>query len=122
MGAPVAWFDITSRDPKGIGEIYSRLFGWTLADSGQPGNSLVDTGAGEGAIGGGIGTAQGENDAGSTTIYLKVGDLQAYLDRAVILGGTLVVPPTQLPGDFGSFAMFADPDGRVVGLWGSRNR
>jgi predicted enzyme related to lactoylglutathione lyase len=27
------------------------------------------------------------------------------------------VPPTDLPGDFGRFAVFTDPDGNQVGLW-----
>ena len=118
MGAPVGWFDITSADPKRIGDFYTRLFGWTLSESGQDGYSLIDTGAGDGGVGGGIGTAQGPDDAGSTTIYLKVDDLQATLDRAVELGGNVLVPPTPLPGDYGAFAMFADPDGRAVGLTG----
>jgi predicted enzyme related to lactoylglutathione lyase len=116
MGAPVAWFDLTSKDPETIGRFYTELFGWTLAPSGQDGYSLVDTGAGGDAIGGGIGTAQAPAGA-STTIYLKVDDLQGYLDRVVGLGGAIILPPTPLPGDFGSFALFADPDGRAVGLW-----
>ena len=118
MGAPVGWFDITTSDPKRIGQFYTELFGWTLNPSGTDGYSLIDTGAGNGAIGGGIGTAQGQDDAGATTIYLQVDDLQAYLDRAVALGGSVLVPPTPLPGDYGSFAMLADPDGRAVGLMG----
>jgi uncharacterized protein len=117
MGASVAWFDITSKDPGRLGGFYTELFGWSLADSGQPGYSLVDTGGGEGAIGGGIGGTQDGNDPGGMTIYMKVDDLQAYLDRAVQLGGSVLVPPTPLPGDFGSFAMLADPDGHPVGLW-----
>jgi uncharacterized protein len=118
MGAPVAWFDITSKDPQRVGDFFSRLFGWSLADSGQPGYSLVDTGAGEGAIGGGIGAVQGPDDPGGTTVYVRVDDLQAYLDRAVELGGSVLVPPTGLPGGYGSFAMFSDPEGHPVGLWG----
>jgi predicted enzyme related to lactoylglutathione lyase len=43
--------------------------------------------------------------------------MQAYLDRAEQLGGRTVVGPTPLPGDFGSFAVLADPDGQLVGLW-----
>jgi uncharacterized protein len=27
------------------------------------------------------------------------------------------VPPTDLPCDYGRFAIFADPDGNPVGLW-----
>jgi predicted enzyme related to lactoylglutathione lyase len=117
MGAPVAWFDITSKDPERSGRFYGELFGWKLSNSGQPGYALVDTGAGDGAIGGGIGSTQHPDDPGGTTIYMRVDDLQAYLDRAVELGGTVLVPPTPLPGDFGSFAMLADPDGHAVGLW-----
>jgi predicted enzyme related to lactoylglutathione lyase len=50
-------------------------------------------------------------------IYMRVDDLDAYLSRAEELGGQRLVPPTDLPGDFGRFAVFADPDGNPVGLW-----
>ena len=65
----------------------------------------------------GIGGPQPGETSGRTTIYMRVDDLQAYLDKAERLGGKTLVPPTPLPGDFGSFAMFADPDGQAVGLW-----
>jgi predicted enzyme related to lactoylglutathione lyase len=50
-------------------------------------------------------------------IYMRVDDLDEYLDRAEKLGGQRLVPPTELPGDFGRFAVFTDPDGNQVGLW-----
>ena len=50
-------------------------------------------------------------------IYMRVDDLDAYLDRAEQLGGKRLVPPTDLPGDYGRFAIFTDPDGNQVGLW-----
>jgi predicted enzyme related to lactoylglutathione lyase len=115
MGAPVAWFEITGQDPKGLTGFYTKLFGWSVADSGDPSYLLIDTGAGAGAIAGGIGAAQ--DSAGGVTVYMKVDDLQAYLDKAERLGGKTVIPPTDLPGDFGRFALFADPEGHVVGLW-----
>jgi hypothetical protein len=40
-----------------------------------------------------------------------------YLERAEALGGKKVVPPTDLPGDQSRYAIFADPDGNLVGLW-----
>ncbi|MEU8663564.1 hypothetical protein AB0C31_43770, partial [Actinoplanes philippinensis] len=40
------------------------------------------------------------------------------LEQAVALGGTTLVEPAALPGDYGRFAVFADPDGNPVGLWG----
>ena len=50
-------------------------------------------------------------------IYMRVSDLDAYLDKAEALSGKRLVPPTDLPGDYGRFAVFADPDGNAVGLW-----
>jgi uncharacterized protein len=117
MGAPVAWFEITGKDPGHLTTFYCELFGWSAGDSGDPTYRLVDTGGGDGAIGGGIGAAAEDAGTGGTTIYMKVDDLQGYLDKAEKLGGATVVPPTDLPGEFGRFAMFADPEGHVVGLW-----
>jgi predicted enzyme related to lactoylglutathione lyase len=50
-------------------------------------------------------------------VYVKVDDLQAHLDKAERLGGKTVLSPTCLPGRFGMFAVFTDPDGHVVGFW-----
>jgi predicted enzyme related to lactoylglutathione lyase len=115
VGAPVAWFEITGQDPKALADFYRELFGWSVGDSGDASYLLIDTGAGGEAIGGGIGQAQ--DPAGGVTVYMKVGDLQAHLDEAERLGGKTVLSPTDLPGDFGKFAVFTDPEGHVVGLW-----
>ena len=117
MGVPVAYFEIVSPDAERARAFYSELFGWSTVDIGDPTYTMIDTGAGDGAIGGGIGQPQRDTDPGGTKIYMRVDDLGAYLARAEQLGGRTVVPPTALPGDFGSFAVFADPDGQLVGLW-----
>ena len=117
MGAPVAYFEIVSPDAPRARSFYNELFGWTTVDIGDPTYTMVDTGAGGGAIGGGIGEPQRPTDPGGTKIYVRVEDLQATLDRAGSLGGRTVVPPTALPGEFGSFAVLSDPDGQLVGLW-----
>jgi predicted enzyme related to lactoylglutathione lyase len=98
-------------------KFYADLFGWQVAPNPQTGGyALVDTDAGETAIGGGIGPAANPGEAG-VKIYMRVDDLDGYLERAEKLGGTKLVPPTDLPGDYGRFAIFADPDGTAVGLW-----
>lgn len=117
MGAPIAYFEIVSPQAERIRSFYTQLFGWATVDIGDPTYTMIDTGAGAGAIGGGIGSPQRATDPGGTKIYMRVDDLQAYLDRAEQLGGRTVVPPRSLPGDLGSFAIFADPDGQLVGLW-----
>jgi predicted enzyme related to lactoylglutathione lyase len=116
MGQPVAFFEVTSPDHQRAQRFYARLFGWDVAaDPAMGGYGLVDTGAGDGAIGGGIGPA--DADDSGVKIYMRVDDLDAYLDRAEALGGKRLVPPTDLPGDYGRFAILADPDGNRVGLW-----
>jgi uncharacterized protein len=117
MGAPVAYFEIVSSDAARIRSFYTELFGWKTVDIGDPTYTMIDTNAGAGAISGGIGEPQRDTDPGGTKIYVRVDDMQAYLDRAEQLGGRTVVAPTPLPGDFGSFAVLADPDGQLVGLW-----
>ncbi|GIE62382.1 putative enzyme related to lactoylglutathione lyase [Actinoplanes octamycinicus] len=116
MGRPVAFFEIISGDAVRAQGFYSELFGWATADQGD-GYALVDTQAGDGAIGGGIGPARGPGEAG-VKIYVQVEDLEKALERATALGGATLVEPTPLPGDYGRFAVFADPDGNPVGLWG----
>jgi uncharacterized protein len=117
MGQPVAFFEILSPDHERAQKFYRELFGWEItADPAMGGYGLVDTGAGEGAIGGGIGPGDDPGEK-RVKIYMRVDDLDAYLDRAVQLGGQRLVPPTDLPGDFGRFAVFTDPDGNQVGLW-----
>jgi len=111
MGAPVTWFEISTSDAKAAREFYARLFGWNLQVLEEANYALVDTGV-EGAIGGGIGQAQGPNQV---VFYIQVDDPQAYLDRIQQAGGKTVVPVTEIPGMV-TFAQFADPQGNVVGL------
>jgi len=117
MGAPVAFFEIISGDAERAQKFYGELFGWQAeGDPAMGGYALVDTGAGEGAIGGGIGAVD-DGDTAGVRVYMRVDDLEAYLDRAEKLGGTRIAPPTDLPGGYGQIAILADPDGNRVGLW-----
>ncbi len=117
MGQPVAFFEVISAEPERAQNFYRELFGWdVVTPPGMDGYALVDTGAGEAAVGGGIGPSQGPGDTG-VKIYMRVDDLDGYLVRAEQLGGTPLVPPMDLPGDYGRIAIFADPDGNPVGLW-----
>lgn len=111
MGAPVTWFEVNSSDAQAVREFYAELFGWKLQVLEEANYALVDTGV-EGAIGGGIGEAQGPNQV---IFYIQVDDPQAYLDRIEQAGGRTVVPVTEIP-NMVTFAQFSDPQGNVVGL------
>jgi predicted enzyme related to lactoylglutathione lyase len=111
MANQVAWFEVVGKDGKKLQSFYTGLFGWKL-DANNPMNYGMSD-PGETGIGGGIGGSQD----GSTqlTFYVTVDDLQASLDKAEKLGGKTVMPPMDVPGG-PKIAMFADPEGNVVGL------
>ena len=111
MGQPVVHFEILGKDAKKLQEFYAGLFDWHI-DANNPMNyGIVDT-HGDGGIGGGIGPAQGPNQV---TFYVQVDDPQAYLNNIEGMGGKTVMPVTEIP-DMVTFALFADPEGNVVGL------
>lgn len=110
----VGWFEVTGKDGPALQKFYAQLFGWTVNDAGDgSGYGLVE--AGEKGIAGGIGTSQ-DGRSGGVTFYVEVDDPAAYLKNAEKLGGTTVVPPTEIPNFGLTFAFFADPEGHVVGL------
>lgn len=108
---PVVHFEITGADGAALQRFYADLFGWKIDANNEWNYGMVETG-GEGGINGGI---AGEQDGGHrVTVYAAVEDPQAYLDKVEQLGGTVVMPVTDM-GDF-SIAMFTDPAGNVTGL------
>jgi hypothetical protein len=111
MGNPVVHFEITGGDGAALQRFYGDLFGWKIQPLEGMSYGLVEKE--EGGIGGGIGTAQG--GPGLATFYVAVDDPQAYLDKAESLGGKTVMPVTVIP-DMVTFALFADPDGHVIGI------
>ena len=64
-------------------------------------------------IGGGIGP--GQNGQQHLTFYVEAADLKAMLDKIENLGGKTTMPPMDVAGG-PSIAMFADPEGNVIGL------
>ena len=117
VGQPVGFFEVVSPNHERAQKFYSELFDWTVStDPAMGGFGLVDTGAGETAIPGGIGPEAVPGDAG-VRIYVRVDDLDAYLERAARLGGKKLSDPIELPDGYGRIAMLTDPDGNRVGLW-----
>ena len=113
MGQPVVHFEIMGKDATKLHKFYADLFSWNVGeampDMGMYG--MVD--AASSGLAGGIG--QDPSGTARTTIYVSVPDLQATLDKAVSMGGKVVMPPMDIPGVV-SLAQFSDPDGNVIGL------
>ena len=72
---------------------------------------LLETGV-EGAIPTAIGPLQGGSDA--VLFFVAVDDVEATLQQAEQLGGSIVQPAQNVPGV--TFGVFADAQGHVVGV------
>jgi predicted enzyme related to lactoylglutathione lyase len=118
MGNPVVHWELWSEEPERAASFYGNVFGWAIRPIPEMNYHVVEAG-GESGIGGGIMKPQEGPWPGNMTFYIDVEDLGASLDKVVAAGGRVVVKPTEVPG-VGSMALFADPDGRVIGLWKQR--
>ena len=112
---PVVHFEVLGRDPSALRKFYSEAFGWQLgpADDGPLQYSMVHMKQGSEGIDGGIGKAP--QGPGHVTFYIGVDDAEGALKQVEQLGGRTIQPPVQVPGGI-TFALFADPEGHVVGL------
>lgn len=112
MAAPVTHFEVNAKDAARVREFFSNLFGWKIDIDPSMNYGMIDTGVKMG-INGGIGQSMGPSS--SVTFYVQVEDVQAHLDKAVSLGGKIVMPLTEVPGVV-TMAQIADPEGNVVGI------
>jgi predicted enzyme related to lactoylglutathione lyase len=110
MASPVVWFEVLGPEPEQAANFYTELFGWQTQPI-EGGYTTVDT-FGGGGLNGGVGKS--EDGRPSTKVYVLVDDLQETLDKAGTLGGSTVVPITEM--SVVTFAQFSDPAGNVVGL------
>jgi predicted enzyme related to lactoylglutathione lyase len=111
MAHPIVHAEIRSIDPDATRAFFGELFDWGFPDGGIPGYTYVDSGVPD-ALPAGIGPTQGGGEL--VTFYVGVEDMDAALAKARQLGGRVVQEPVSVPGV--SFALIADPQGRVVGL------
>lgn len=114
-GTP-CWLDLASPDVKKAAAFYARLFGWEYEVSGPEFGHYHMASVG-GAAAAGLGQMQeGSGMPSAWTVYLAADDAAAMADRAVALGGTLMMGPMEVPG-MGHLAIVGDPAGAAFGLW-----
>ena len=112
MGRKVVHFEVIGKDGKKLQDFYAKLFDWKI-DANNPMNYGMVTPEDSG-LGGGIAAGM-DGGAGHVTFYVEVDDLPAHLKKAEALGGKTVMGPMDVPGG-PQIAMFADPEGHVIGI------
>jgi uncharacterized protein len=124
MADPIVHAEVIGADPDRLRSFYTALFGWD-APPGDPVAAAVSdpssysfVAAPDAAAPVPVGIGGGPGFAPRLLFYVGVADVGAALDRAVELGGTVVVPVAERPDGAIRVAQFADPEGNVVGLAG----
>jgi uncharacterized protein len=111
MGAHVIHVEVTGKDGAALQRFYSDVFGWQLDTNNPGGYGMYRPNEG---VAGGIGTAQ-DGGPGHVTFYVHVDDPAATLRDVEAKGGRVIMPLTEVAPET-NIALFADPEGHIVGL------
>ena len=114
---PVVHFEVGGSDASALADFYTKMFNWKIKYLENAIYRLVQQESG--GIGGGIFEHTEGMPPNHPSVAVMVDDLQASLDKAVSLGGTALMQPTEIPGGFGSFAIFYDIAGNRISLFKS---
>jgi uncharacterized protein len=107
----VIHFEVTGNDGPALQSFYGDVFGWGLDTNNPGGYGMYRGGNG---ITGGIGAAS-NGQAGGVTFYVKAEDPETVLRKVEERGGKVLMPLTEVAPET-TIALFADPEGHVVGL------
>jgi predicted enzyme related to lactoylglutathione lyase len=113
-----AWYELITTDVEAAKTFYTKVIGWGARDASVPGRTYILFTAGEDLVGGLMGLPESEKEAGGKSCwigYVGVEDADDAADRVKRLGGTVHVPPTDIP-NISRFAVFADPQAATLGL------
>lgn len=117
----IGWFEIHVKDFDSAIKFYGGLFNWEFKQS-QGSKSLYwNIFTGEGSIGGGfMKKDKPEHEGTAVIIYIEVENIEDTLNKAAELGGKVHTPKTLINENAGSFGLFNDPDGNLIGLWSKK--
>ena len=119
MGNPVVQWQIVAKDPDALTRFYASLFGWKVKTNNALGYREVETQSPRG-INGGVWPSPPEGH-NLVQLFVEVDDVDAYIDKAIKLGATVIVPKSELP-DGDALAIILDPAGLSFGLYRARKQ
>ena len=110
MAAKIIHVEVAGKDGPALQRFYSDVFGWELDTNNPGGYGMLR----QGELSAGIGPAQGDGP-GHVTFYVNSEDPAGTLRRVEELGGRVIMPLTEVAPET-TIALFADPEGHIVGL------
>ncbi|MFM2045119.1 MAG: hypothetical protein RLY86_3695 [Pseudomonadota bacterium] len=114
----ICWNELATRDLDKAKAFYGGLLGWTYAEVPMEGGVTYVIAKCNGKDAGGMMKMEGEmwGDIPSHWMgYIAVADVDASAARVAELGGTVCVPPTDIP-NVGRFCVINDPTGAPISL------
>lgn len=108
------WHDLMTTDAAKSKEFYSALFDWQIQDRPMQGFTYHQLIAGPGPIGGIV--EEKAIPMSHWMPYVAVDDVDAAAEKCKSLGGTVCVPPTDIP-DTGRFSVVGDPQGAFFSIY-----
>ena len=113
----VVHVEIPAADVPSAGKFYEDLFGWKLHHAAEFDYTMWEDGSGSG---GGFVKVDDNNPVGQVLVYYDSDDIEADLRKVEQLGGSVVMPKTEIPGT-GWYGVFKDPTGNVLAIYTSMN-
>ena len=106
-----AWYELVTTDAQAAKVFYTSVMSWGALDASVPGAAYTLFTAGGAPVGGLMELPADARDMGANPSwlgYVGVDDVDAAADRVTRLGGTVHVPPQDIPA-VSRFAIFTDP-------------
>lgn len=113
----VVHIEIPAADVPGAANFYQNLFGWKMEHAAEFDYTMWEDGSG---YGGGFTKVGHDGTVGQVLVYIDSDDIDADLAKIETLGGSIVMPKTEIPGT-GWFGLFKDPTGNTLALYTSMN-
>ncbi len=111
-----SWSELMTTDVEAAKGFYSQLFGWSARDMEMPNGNYTTVQVGEASVGGIMRVpAEAQGMPPSWGVYVTVDNVEETLARAEKLGGTVVMPPMDVPG-VGRMAVVRDPQGATLSV------
>jgi len=111
-----SWSELMTGDPAKAAEFYGSLFGWTISATDMPEGKYFVAKVGEIPVAGMMACPDPANKMPPNwSCYVTVDDVDATIARCKALGGTVLMPPMDVP-TVGRMACIRDAQGASINV------